>query len=143
MHQRYAAIPVWLSEGLAIYFESPDLSSSKGWKTIGKVNQVRLQQFKKYSRQRDPDSLLSLVSADDRFHNTGLATEAYAESWAFCYFLIRTHPDEFAEYLKILQQKDPLGEDSPQDRIDDFVAAFDRPPQAMNADMIKHLRRIR
>ena len=77
------------------------------------------------------------------FQNTSMATDAYAEAWAFCYFLIRTHPDEFAEYLKILQQKNPLGDDSPQDRIDDFRAAFDCLPQAMNADMIKHLRRLK
>lgn len=143
LHKRFAAIPLWLSEGLAIYFESPDLSSNRGWKTIGKVNQVRLHQFRKYARVREADSLLSLISSDERFRTAALATEAYAESWAFCYYLIRVHPNEFANYLKLLQQKDPLGEDSPQQRIDDFTSAFGQPPQAMNADMLKMIRRLK
>lgn len=143
LHQRFAAVPLWLSEGLAIYFESPDLSSNRGWKTIGKVNHLRLEQFRKYGRVREADSLLSLISSDERFRKAGLATAAYAESWAFCYYLIRTHPDEFAEYLKLLQKKSPLGEDSPQQRLDDFKAAFGKPPQAMDADLVKQVRRIK
>lgn len=143
LHQRFAAIPLWLNEGLAIYFESPDLSSNRGWKTIGKVNRVRLDQFRKYARVRESDSLLSLISSDERFRKAGLATDAYAESWAFCYYLIRTHPEEFAAYLQLMQQKPPLGEDSPQQRLDDFTTAFGAPPQALNDDMLKQLRRIR
>ena len=142
MHERFADIPLWLSEGLAIYFESPDLSSKKGWKTIGKVNSVRLGQFRKFAPQRGSDSLLTLTGDSDRFQSAGLATDAYAESWAFCYFLIRTYPDEFAEYLKLLQQKSPLEEDTSQERWDDFTAAFGKPPQAMNEEMVKHLRRL-
>ena len=143
LHERFAAIPVWLSEGMAIYFESPDLSSSRGWKTIGKVNSVRLRQFQKFTHHRAADSLVSLVSSDERFRVAGMATQAYAESWAFCYYLIRSHPKEFAEYLRILQQKSPLGEDSPQRRLDDFRAAFGEPPQAFNDEVLQMVRRLR
>lgn len=143
LHERFAAIPLWLSEGLAIYFETPDLSSNRGWKTIGKVNQVRLRQFRKYAQRREADSLLSLISSDDRFRQRELASDAYAESWAFCYYLIRSYPKQFVAYLQRLQKKSPLGEDSPQDRLDDFTAAFGQSPQAMNTEMLKMISRLR
>lgn len=143
MHKRFADIPLWLSEGLAIYFETPDLSSNKGWKTIGKVNQVRLRQFAQYAKQRQPDSLLSLISSDERFQKLGLARDAYAESWAFCYYLIKHHSDEFADYLKILQQKEPLATNTPNERIEDFVKAFGEPPQAFNTDFMRRTSRLR
>jgi hypothetical protein len=142
LHQRYADIPLWLSEGLAIYFETPDLTSTRGWTTIGEVNQVRLRQFRRFDQRRPDDSLLSLVGTDDRFRTTGLATDAYAEAWAFCYFLIRTQRDEFAEYLRILQSKQPLDSHTPQQRLEDFVTAFGKTPEEMNEDFVRHIRRI-
>ncbi len=37
---RMADNPIWVSEGLAMFFETPDLSSTNGWGSIGKVNQT-------------------------------------------------------------------------------------------------------
>ncbi len=143
LQQRYADIPLWLSEGLAIYFETPDLKSSRGWTTIGDVNRLRLGQFRKFASRRSPESLLSLISTDDRFQTVGLASDAYAESWAFCYFLIRTQPREFAKYLKLLQTKEPLVEDTPEARVEDFRKSFGQLPQEMNRDFLRHIRKIR
>ena len=39
LQTRYAAIPLWVSEGIAVFFETPDLQSKRGWRTIGEVNQ--------------------------------------------------------------------------------------------------------
>ena len=143
LHQRFADIPLWLSEGLAIYFESPDLKSSRGWNTIGDVNRVRLGQFRKFARERTANSLLSLVASNDRFQTAGMASEAYAESWAFCYFLIRTEPKKFASYLKLLQEKEPLREDTVEERLEDFSRVFGKLPQEMNRDFLRHMSKIR
>jgi hypothetical protein len=143
LHKRFADIPLWLSEGLAIYFETPDLTSRKGWRTIGKVNQVRLRQFVAYAKVRPVDSLNTLVATDDRFQKLGEARNAYAESWAFCYFLIKHHSDEFAEYLKILQAKEPLIDDNEEARLSDFVEAFGKPPQEMNRDFMRRIGKLR
>jgi hypothetical protein len=143
LHQRYADIPLWLSEGLAIFFETPDLKSSKGWTTIGSVNRVRWNQFREYHPRRPSDSLLTLVAADDRFRDTQLATAAYAESWAFCYYLLRQHPDEFAAYLKIMQEKTPLNNADTQQRIDEFRTAFGSSPAAMDQDFLRAMSRVK
>ena len=39
LHARLAPVPVWVSEGIATYFETPDLRSRTGWRGIGGVNQ--------------------------------------------------------------------------------------------------------
>ena len=142
LHQRFADIPLWLSEGMAIYFETPDLRSNKGWRTIGKVNRVRLGQFRHYQKQRPPASLLSLLGSDERFRDTSLATGAYAESWAFCYFLIRNYPRQFVRYLEVLQAKAPLDDDTPQQRLDDFRNAFGVDPRELDADFLRQIQRV-
>ncbi|MBI2478555.1 MAG: DUF1570 domain-containing protein, partial [Planctomycetia bacterium] len=95
LQTRYADIPLWVSEGVAIYFETPDLRSSKGWRNIGGVNQVRLQEFGRYLRNRPSDSLVTLISNDDRFRDPRTASDAYAEAWSLNYFLIRKHLKEY------------------------------------------------
>ncbi|KKK56184.1 hypothetical protein LCGC14_3067080, partial [marine sediment metagenome] len=69
LHTRYSDCPVWFSEGIALYFETPDLSSSRGWRGIGVVNRSRLLQFGQFARQRPADSLRTLIADDKRFHD--------------------------------------------------------------------------
>ncbi len=45
LQTRFADIPLWVSEGIAVFFETPDLGSAKGWRTIGAVNTTRLARF--------------------------------------------------------------------------------------------------
>ena len=40
LQRRMADNPYWVSEGLATYFESPDLNSLRGWRNIGAINTV-------------------------------------------------------------------------------------------------------
>ena len=81
LQQRFADIPLWLCEGLAEYFETPDLSFGKGWRTIGEINRPRLSQFQEYLLRRPPDSLNTLLVNDKRFRNPNEALDAYAEAW--------------------------------------------------------------
>ncbi|MFM7136783.1 MAG: DUF1570 domain-containing protein, partial [Planctomycetota bacterium] len=45
LHQRLAPVPLWVSEGIATAFETPDLNHTRGWKGVGEVNGPRLEQF--------------------------------------------------------------------------------------------------
>jgi hypothetical protein len=124
LHTRYSDCPRWFSEGIAVYFETPDLGSSKGWRSIGQINRPRLAQFQKYLRRRPPDSLVSLLRDDERFRDTKGGADAYAETWALTYFLIRRHPDRYVQYLKLLSEKKPLLWDDPETRLDEFREVF-------------------
>jgi hypothetical protein len=143
LQTRYAAIPLWLSEGMAIYFEAPDLTSSKGWRTIGAVNRVRLNGFRKYlQKPRPADSLVTLVSSDDRLRDPKRHEDAYAEAWALNYFLIRQRPKQYTDYVKMLSKKQPLVEDDAQTRLREFQNAFGDLKQ-LDAEFVKQMERVR
>ncbi len=142
LHQRYADIPIWLSEGMAVFFETPDLSSSKGWRTIGGVNRQRLLRFRRYLRTRPADSLETLLRDTTRFHNGETALDAYAEAWALNYYLIQRHRQAFVGYLHDLAQKKPVFQDQPDVRLAEFRHAFGQDLQSLDRDFIRFMRGV-
>ncbi len=143
LQTRYADIPLWVSEGIAIYFETPDLRSKSGWRNIGGVNHVRLKDFRRYLRSRPADSLTTLVSDDQRFRNARTAPEAYAEAWALNYFLIRQYPKEHLAYTKLLADKKLLLYDSPAERREQFQEAFGGDLQQLDEEFLRYIRTVR
>ncbi len=140
MQTRFSDVPLWLSEGLAMYFETPDLKSTKGWRGIGGVNPPRLRGFRRYAPARPARSLKTLIADDRRFRNPASATDAYSEGWALTYFLIRRYPKQYSQYLKTLADKEPLVWDTPEQRIKDFQAAFGQDLGKLDAQFLKYLR---
>lgn len=136
---RLADNPFWVSEGMAVYFESPDFSSSQGWSTIGKVNQYNLREFSNYLRQRPADSLVTLLSDDQRFRNPATSTAAYAEAWALNYYLLRRRSKEYAEYLTFLAAKPPLGQSDPKVRIEEFKKYFGADLQKFDQQFLNYI----
>ena len=143
MHDRSASIPLWLSEGMAIYFETPDLKSSSGWRRIGSVNRVRLAGFRQYLKTRPADSLLTLLASDHRLRQTRTAADGYAEAWAFSYYLINRHQKAYANYIRTLAAKEPLHGDSPEERVAEFQAAFGEDLQKLDQDFLRYMQRLR
>lgn len=142
MQARYADIPFWVSEGLAVYFETPDLDSAKGWKKIGGINRYNLLQFRKWLKERPDNTLDSLLIDDKRFRNTQTAAAAYGEAWAFNYFLLRTRSDEYATYLKKLKELEAIVALEPQQRITMFKAAFGDDLKKLDAEFLKYMRNV-
>ena len=121
---RYSDCPVWLSEGIAVFFETPDLRSTKGWRRIGEVNGPRLVRFRQYLANRPANSLQTLLADGVRFRNPHQSLDAYAEAWSLTYFLIRQRPEQYLIYLKMISQKKPLLRDGPEARLDQFERVF-------------------
>ena len=143
MHARTADIPLWVTEGMAVYFETPDLSSQKGWRTIGKPNRPRLAQYRTGAKRRGADSLTTLTANDDRFRAADTAGGAYAEAWALTHFLISSRSKQYVAYLKQLQKKEPQFFDDEKARIKQFRDAFGGDPASLSRAMESHLRRLR
>lgn len=139
MHRRLAPVPVWVSEGIATVFETPDLRSSGGWRGIGMVNRSRLERFR---HGYQPGDLEQLIAADDRFRNAETALDAYAAAWALSWFLMETKRPQFVAYLKTLAAKQPLAADSPAQRRADFTAAFGMPPADLEPALLRHISRL-
>jgi hypothetical protein len=143
LQTRYADIPLWVSEGIAVYFETPDLNTDKGWRTIGAVNGSRLERFREYLNARPQGSLKSLIADDKRFRDTRNALDAYAEAWALNYYLIRQHPKQYVAYLKMLSEKKQLLWDDPEERTKEFQAAFGDNLGQLDADFVRQIQKLR
>lgn len=143
LHVRYADNPLWLTEGLAMYCETPDLHSGSGWTTIGRLNQPRLRDYRAFAdARRETDSLTRLIQDDSRFRDPEHAPGAYAESWALTWFLIRTRRDDYEAYLRRLAEKPRLQWDSTDDRLAEFEQVFGDLPE-LDAEFQRYLSRIR
>ncbi|MBM4005794.1 MAG: DUF1570 domain-containing protein [Planctomycetes bacterium] len=121
---RLADNPLWVSEGLAVFFETPDLKSTTGWGSIGQVNQHRLDQLRNYFPSRPGDALWNLIRDDDRLKLPASRLDAYAESWAMNYYLLKARQADYVSYLKLLSQKQAGVADSPEERIEEFRSVF-------------------
>ncbi len=143
LHTRLSDCPLWFSEGIAIYFETPDLNSSKGWSTVGAVSRSRLEQFRSYSSRRPADSLVTLLSDDKRLRNTKDGLDAYAEAWALTCFLMHQHPKQYVAYLGMLAAKKPMFWDDPQTRLREFKQAFGDDLDKLDAEFTRYILRLR
>jgi hypothetical protein len=136
LHQRLAPIPVWVSEGVAMYFETPDLRSNQGWKGIGMLNQQRLARWRQAHRR----DLLSRIIVDDGiFRDPATALDAYAEAWALTFFLLKTRRPQYTAYLARLAKKGPLASDSPEQRQADFQAAFGSDAESLEPLLMRYM----
>ena len=143
MHTRTADIPLWVTEGMAVYFETPDLSSQKGWRTIGKPNRPRLAQYRADAKGRGANSLTTLTANDSRFRAAETAGGAYAEAWALTHFLVNSRTKQYVAYLKQLQKKEPQFFDDEKARIKQFRDAFGGDPASLSGAMQSYIRRLR
>ncbi len=143
LQTRFADIPLWVSEGLAVYFETPDLQSARGWRGIGTVNGSRLAKFREFQSSRGPQSLESLIADDARLRDARTALDAYAEAWALNHYLLQKHPREYLAYLQTLAAKQPLLWDDPEARLREFRDAFGSDLDELDADFLRHVDKLR
>lgn len=142
MQVRFSDTPLWINEGLAMFFETPDLTSSTGWRAIGNVNPMRLNHLRANLELRDPDSLRKMLSSDDIFRDPATKLLAYSEAWAFNYFLLNEHSDDFIEYLKHMSQKVPQQFDGPEKRLQEFKQFLGEDLDALDREFIQYVRRL-
>ena len=143
VQRRFADNPMWVSEGLATFFEAPDFDTRRGWRSIGRVNRVNLHRWRKYVRHRPEDSLKTLLADDSRFRSSATAESAYAEAWALTYFLLRTRREAYVAYLRDLSDGAPLAEKTPRERIEMFEDAFDTSLAEIDRQLVLYMRRVR
>jgi hypothetical protein len=139
MHRRLAPVPLWLSEGIATYFETPELDSDRGWRGIGAINRPRLDHFLANHR---PGDIAAILASDDRFRSAEDPLDAYAAAWALTRYLIDTRKRAFVDYVRLQAAKQPLTDDSPEERLRDFETAFGASPAEVEADVVKAMARL-
>jgi hypothetical protein len=141
LQTRYADLPLWLLEGMAVYFEAPDLTSARGWTGIGKVNYPRLETFRRNLPRWNERSLESLIADDRRLREARTSVDAYADAWALNYYLIKHQSKAYAAYLKLLSQKPPLIETDRKARLAEFEQHFGDLKQ-LEQDFLRRMSRV-
>ena len=121
---RYGDTPLWFNEGLALYFETPDAHNKDGWKSVGKINPLRIGTVRKALPNWRSGTLEALITNDALLRESETAEQSYANAWALTWFLIKTRRDQYAQYIQTINQKKPLFWDKPEDRLKDFEDAF-------------------
>ncbi|MCG8450241.1 MAG: DUF1570 domain-containing protein [Pirellulales bacterium] len=143
LQRRYVDNPVWLGEGLAMFFETPDLASNRSWRGTGKVNYHRWNLFRDNYAAGKVGSLKSLIVDDSRIRNPRTTLNVYAESWAWTYFLIKWRPKQFAAYLKMLADKPLLKPDDRETRLRDFQSHFGENLAELEDEFYRRMSRIK
>ncbi len=151
LQTRLADTPYWLNEGIAMFFETPDLKKKQGWRGPGKTNYERLGHMLRYAKNRPENSLETLIATDKRLQAGGLeSANAYAESWALIHFLINRKPAKFTEYLKHLSEKKRDVIVNPnfmmnraQTRIGDFKKFFGEELAELDAEFLLYVKSLK
>ena len=139
LHVRLSPTPVWLSEGIATYFETPDLTNSRGWQSIGAINEARLELLLK---QFTPGLISRFVIEDEPFHNPDEALIAYAHAWALVSFLATMRREDFCAYIAHFNKKCPLELDTPAERLSEFKNAFHSDPDDLEPEILQYINTI-
>lgn len=141
---RMADNPVWLSEGLAVYFEPITPRSSTLWTKPGLVN-GRLHPIFMNSIRGNQMTVPfgTLISSDESFLSADSAPAAYAESWGLVSCLFRQEKAGMKAYLQKIGQHKPLQPLSRQERILEFEEAFGKSPDEMQASTVSFVQRLR
>lgn len=124
VHSRYSPPPIWVAEGLAMLFEAPGVHDSHDYPDKSdRVNRDRLRLFRQYVLPRHRPEMIQLMVGSDKLFRLN-PTIAYAEAWAFTFFLSETEPGKYVRYLKLTASRPPFSDYSPAERMADFKSVF-------------------
>jgi hypothetical protein len=142
IHSRFCMPPRWVGEGLATLFEAPGVWNSRSHtRSQDRINRDRLLQFKQQLAGRQPARFADLISSDRMFQSNTDA--AYAESWAFTWYLVETQPRLYAQYLKRTASHAQFTVPTSAERLKDFTSVFGENLRLIDAQFLRHVEAAR
>jgi hypothetical protein len=142
-HNRMAAgNPLWLVEGMAMFFETPDTSARNGWKGVGNVNKKHLDHLRKIWSQLPMGCLDRLVADDTDLREPATMRDSYALAWALTYYLARSKAKGYAQYIRTINDRPLMTPYPPEERLRDFRAAFGKDPAGLELDFRRNISRM-
>jgi hypothetical protein len=123
IHNRWSPPPRWVAEGLGTMFEARGVNDSRTYASLAdRINRGRLSDFKQLRPSRKPAAFVELINSDRPFDSD--PPRAYAEAWAFTFFLVEKMPREYARYLEKTSSRKPFTPYSSAQRLKDFTEIF-------------------
>ncbi len=141
---RMADNPLWLSEGLAMYFESGVSRSSLLLSRPGLVNPRHHPTFMKLVQDnRISGGLKSLIESDTAIQNVEEMPLAYAKAWALTHYLFREEQIGMQKYLQGIATRKPMVGLTAEQRTQEFQDAFGKLPDEMEREIVSYMKRQR
>ena len=141
---RMADNPLWLSEGLAMYFESGVSRSSLLLTRTGLVNPRHHPAFMKLIQDnRISGGLKGLIESDGAFQDVDEMPAAYAKSWALTHYLFREEKIGMQKYLQDIALRKPMVGLTVEQRTVEFQDAFGKLPDEMEREIVSYMKRQR
>ena len=138
IHNRYAPPPRWVIEGLGTMFEARGVNDSRTYPNAkDRINQERLKDFRQFLAKRKPGIFLDLLNSDRMFEQDAIA--AYAEAWAFTFFLVETMPRDYAKYLAKTAARQPFTDYPAAQRVKDFTDVFGENTALLEAKFLRFI----
>ncbi len=141
---RMADNPLWISEGLAMYFESGVSRSSLLLSRTGLVNPRHHPAFMKLVQdQKISGGLTSLIESDATFQSVEEMPAAYAKAWALTHYLFREEMIGMQKYLQTIAVRKPMVGLTAEQRTQEFQDAFGKLPDEMEREIVSYMKRQR
>lgn len=142
---RYADNSMWLSEGLAVYFEQASGRGATFWNRPGEPSGVHLPGLKATIDVRSGLGLplADLIASDQPFLSANQLADAYGESWALTHFLITSHRKGFDQLLQKVSHQQPLHAVTAENRLKNFAEATNLSAEEAESGLIRHVSRLR
>ena len=124
VHNRFAAPPRWVTEGLGTLFEAPGVYDSRHYTRLeDRLNRSRLEAFRRHAAGKGGENWLGDLVATDRFFQSN-GDRAYALAWAVTFFLSESEPRKYSQYLAATAAQADFQPPSDEDRVRQFTQIF-------------------
>jgi hypothetical protein len=142
IHSRWSPPPRWVAEGLGTLFEARGVADSHSYPSQeDRINRGRLHDFKALLAKRKPDSLVQMINSDQQFESN--AIDAYAQAWAFTFFLVEKLSREYARYLQQTASRPPFTAYSAAQRLKDFTDIFGDNFALLDAQFVRFINELK
>jgi Protein of unknown function (DUF1570) len=123
VHRRLSGTPKWVTEGLATMFEAPGVwKAEDNRRPEDRINRGRLTGFKFLAGRRKPGFMADMIASDRIFERD--VDQAYANAWAFSFYLVETQHQRYCDYLKLTAKRRSFTNYSAAERMTDFTSVF-------------------
>ncbi|MCC7084614.1 MAG: DUF1570 domain-containing protein [Pirellulales bacterium] len=138
IHSRWSPPPRWVAEGLGTMFEAKGVGDSRSFPNEkDRINRGRLNDFKTLRTKRKPSTVLELLKSDAMFDRDPI--RAYAEAWAFTFYLVEKMPRNYAKYLQKTASRPPFSPYPSGQRVKDFTDVFGENLALLDAQFLRFI----
>jgi hypothetical protein len=138
IHSRWSPPPRWVAEGLGTMFEAKGVADSRTYTSQqDRINRGRLKDFKALLPKYKPEALTEMISSDHQFERDPI--NAYAQAWAFTFFLVEQMPRDYARYLEKTASRPPFAPYSSAARLKDFTDVFGENLALLDAHFLRFI----